>query len=250
MIWSQTDQSGAKTNFLAGDHVDQWLARSVGGVTSWFLTDRMGTPQAIVKNDSSVVEKYDYSSFGSPLIGTGLSLPQIGFTGREFDQETGLMYYRARYYDPNMGRFLSEDPIGLSPSGKEIGSNKKFKIQPFKAGDSNLNRYVGNKPYKFLDPTGENIFESRLIRQYYIAQVAIGLTFAATSVGKFAWLCYKLYDDETVEYTNSISFGMTVIANTYTVIFNGPVVFKMQQTGCDFKIVVYSFAVNPENDRI
>ena len=80
-------------------------------------------------------------TFGDPLVGSGLTLPQIGFTGREFDSETGLMYYRARYYDPQMGRFLSEDPIG------------------FGGGDSNLSRYVLNSPYGYRDPSGKNLIE-------------------------------------------------------------------------------------------
>jgi len=142
MIWSSTSAQGSggltqTTYYLTGDHIDQWLARSVNGTTEWFLTDRMGTPQAIIKNTGAIVEKYDYGTFGDPLVGSGLSLPQIGFTGREFDSETGLMYYRARYYDPVIGRFLSEDPIG------------------FAGGDSNLSRYVLNSPYGYRDPSGK-----------------------------------------------------------------------------------------------
>ena len=48
------------------------------------------------------------AGLGSPCA----SLP-LRYTGREFDSETGLYYYRARYYDPTTGRFISEDPIGL-----------------------------------------------------------------------------------------------------------------------------------------
>ncbi|HID22390.1 MAG TPA: hypothetical protein EYP14_08305, partial [Planctomycetaceae bacterium] len=58
------------------------------------------------------------------------------FTGREYDAETALYYYRARYYDAAIVRFLSEDPIGLQ------------------AGDANLYRYVGNTPTSSTDPHG------------------------------------------------------------------------------------------------
>jgi RHS repeat-associated protein len=61
----------------------------------------------------------------------------FGFTARERDAESGLMFYRARYYDPKLGRFISEDPIG------------------FEAGDLNLYRYVFNSPVLATDPTGE-----------------------------------------------------------------------------------------------
>jgi RHS repeat-associated protein len=58
------------------------------------------------------------------------------FTGRRFDAETGLYYYRARYYDPQKGRFLQTDPVGYS-------------------ADMNLYTYVGNDPTDATDPTGK-----------------------------------------------------------------------------------------------
>jgi RHS repeat-associated protein len=71
---------------------------------------------------------------------TGETDPAIdhifGFTGRERDDESGLYFYRARYYDPAIGQFVSEDPIG------------------FEAGDANLHRYVGNGPTNSVDPSG------------------------------------------------------------------------------------------------
>jgi RHS repeat-associated protein len=60
------------------------------------------------------------------------------FTGRELDRSTGLYYYRARYYDPEIGRFLSEDPLG------------------FEAG-VNFYAYVGNNPVNANDPMGLEI---------------------------------------------------------------------------------------------
>ena len=58
------------------------------------------------------------------------------YTGREYDAESGLYYYRARYYDPTIGRFLNEDPIG------------------FAGGDMNLYAYVWDNPTNFVDPYG------------------------------------------------------------------------------------------------
>ena len=64
-------------------------------------------------------------------------LEKIGYTGRDFDAESPFYYYRARYYNPGTGTFISEDPIG------------------FKAGDNNLYRYVENNSIKYKDPTGK-----------------------------------------------------------------------------------------------
>ena len=58
------------------------------------------------------------------------------YTGREWDGDAGLYYYRARWYDAKIGRFISEDPIGFS------------------AGDTNVNRYIGNSPINGTDPAG------------------------------------------------------------------------------------------------
>ena len=60
----------------------------------------------------------------------------FGYTGREHDEATGLNNYRARWYDPLALEFLSEDPLG------------------FAGGDSNLSRYVGNRPVDYTDPSG------------------------------------------------------------------------------------------------
>jgi RHS repeat-associated protein len=76
-----------------------------------------------------------YDSLCNLAASTGTVSNPFQFTGREFDPETGLYFYRARYYDPSTGRFLSEDPIG------------------FNAG-SNFYRYVYNDPVVFLDPSG------------------------------------------------------------------------------------------------
>jgi RHS repeat-associated protein len=63
-----------------------------------------------------VVHEYRYDAWGN--IKAGVSEPGYAFTGRELDPETGLYYYRARYYDPRNGRFISEDPLRF-----EEGSN-------------------------------------------------------------------------------------------------------------------------------
>jgi RHS repeat-associated protein len=82
----------------------------------------------------AVTASNSYNSFGNP---TNTSFPsRYQYTGREFDPFTGLQFSRARWYDPNLGRFISEDPIG------------------FGGGDINLYGYVWNSPLGFIDPMG------------------------------------------------------------------------------------------------
>ena len=78
-----------------------------------------------------------YDSVGKVTGETNAAVDHLfGFTGREHDNESGLTYFRARYYDPVIGRFISEDPIG------------------FAAGDVNVYRYVENSPTNAIDPSG------------------------------------------------------------------------------------------------
>jgi RHS repeat-associated protein len=76
----------------------------------------------------------DYNAFGGLQGGTGW---YYGFTGREYDHDTGLNYHRARWLDPQIGRWISEDPIG------------------FLGGDGNLNRYVENQTTTYADYEGQ-----------------------------------------------------------------------------------------------
>lgn len=99
----------------------------------YFATDHLNSTRALTDAGGNVVETEQYDAFGG---GAGSQLTHYGYTGRERDADTGLYYYRARWYDPQLGRFISKDPIG------------------FKGGDINLYAYVGNNPVTYTDPKG------------------------------------------------------------------------------------------------
>ena len=126
--------------YFYATQVDQILAQDKGsGNVSWQLTDQLGSVRALVGNDGSVRNRFEYDAFGN-VVSTMLGATddsRYRYTGREFDSETGLNYYRARYFDSFSGRFIGQDPIG------------------FQAGDSNLYRYVGNKATSHKDPSGQ-----------------------------------------------------------------------------------------------
>ena len=143
------DGHGDLTNrHLHGPAVDQILADeqvdslAAPGEVLWPLTDNLGTVRDLAVYDdatgiTAIVNHLTYSAFGEITDQTDPTVNhRFAFTGREWDEDAGLYYYRARWYDPELGRFLSEDPIG------------------FGAGDANLNRYVGNAPTNMLDASG------------------------------------------------------------------------------------------------
>jgi RHS repeat-associated protein len=125
-------------HYLYGPAVDQVLAQEDGsGKTLWLLADHEGTVRDLIDSSGKVANHLTYDSLGKLVAQTNAAAgSRYGFAGRELSAETGLYYYRARYYDPALGRFLSADPLGL------------------KGGDANLYRYVNNAPVRWTDPLG------------------------------------------------------------------------------------------------
>ncbi len=97
--------------------------------------DQLNSVTALTGHAGATEATVSYDVFGKPLSETGSVSNDMLFTGREYDRDSGLYYYRARYYDPEIGRFTSEDPLG------------------FNAG-INFYVYVNNNPINLNDPTG------------------------------------------------------------------------------------------------
>ncbi len=126
----------AVTRYIQGPGIDRPLAMEKNSKIYYYHADGLGSIIALTDSRQKVVESFDYDSFGN-MKRNGEHIDQpFTFTGREKDEETGLYYYRARYYDPQVGRFISKDPIG------------------FASGNSVLYGFVGNNPVNFVDPTG------------------------------------------------------------------------------------------------
>ena len=97
-----------------GDRVDQPLAMSHGGQDCYIQADQQGSVIRVTDGTGAVVNSYECDAYGRRLAATeGIEIA-YGYTGREYDAESGLMYYRARVYDPAIGRFLQTDPGSVS----------------------------------------------------------------------------------------------------------------------------------------
>lgn len=115
--------------------IDEPLAMLRGNTMSYYQADGLGSVTSLSDSKGNLVSTYEYDSFGNLLASTGSISNPFRYTGREFDAETDLYFYRARYYDPSIGRFISEDPIR------------------FDAG-TNFYTYCLNDPIMFIDPWG------------------------------------------------------------------------------------------------
>jgi RHS repeat-associated protein len=121
------------TTYLSDLGIDNKLRQtsSTAGV-SYYLTDHLGSTAGLTDISGNMVELIAYDSFGNS---TGSELTRYTYTGRELDLDTGLFYYRSRFYDPQIGRFISEDPIGF-------------------VGGLNQYAYVENESTNAIDPFG------------------------------------------------------------------------------------------------
>ena len=103
--------------------------------TYYFHNDHLGTPQVMTNSASEVVWQADYTPFGQAEIKVEEVVNNIRFPGQYYDQESGLHYNYFRDYDPELGRYIQSDPIGL-------------------AGGINTYGYVDANPINFYDPYG------------------------------------------------------------------------------------------------
>jgi len=155
-VVAEVDADGSLTrSYTYGPGIDSILAMTSHGPTStnvyYFMTDHLGSVHAVTDASGTIVESYEYDAWGRVLgvydgAGKELDCSAVGnrflWQGREYSWPihvatggNGLYFFRARWYDPNTGRWLSKDPIGIA---------------------GGLNQYVfcGNNPINFRDPWG------------------------------------------------------------------------------------------------
>lgn len=107
-------------SYLYGNDIDEALQMKRGSNTYYYHTNHLGSVMVLTDSDGSVAERIDYDAFGMPTFydasGNVLAASAIGnnilFTGREYDAESQVYYFRARTQHPALGRFLQKDPLG------------------------------------------------------------------------------------------------------------------------------------------
>ena len=117
------------------------MAGSYAG-TYYYHFDALGSVVALTDDEGDTLQAYEYDVYGRVGATDATHPNRFLFTGREYDKETGLYYYRDRYYNPQIGRFLQTDPIGYG---------------------QNLYRYCSNNPLRYTDPRGLRENEYHLV---------------------------------------------------------------------------------------
>jgi RHS repeat-associated protein len=140
-LLAEVDANGnriAEYTYYPGIDGPHSVRRWSGSVASvyYFGTDHPGNVVALFDQSGAVVTRYGYAPFGTLQDSAGTSVTNpLRFAARELDKETDLYFMRARYYDPKLGRFISEDPAGIGAS-------------------PNLYTFASNDPMNRRDPSG------------------------------------------------------------------------------------------------
>tara|TARA_B100001093_G_scaffold307652_2_gene293615 strand:- start:722 stop:2692 length:1971 start_codon:yes stop_codon:yes gene_type:complete len=145
------EQNGSGTTlrqFVYGLGIDEQVEMTnSSGDKYYYHENSLGSVSAITDDTGAVIERYDYSDYGETTItdsvGTVIAVSAIGnpygYTGRRMDTESGLYFYRARYYSAERGRFLQRDPLGY-------------------VDGMGLYTYARSNPLRFIDPMGTKSF--------------------------------------------------------------------------------------------
>ena len=132
------------TTFVYGTWIDDMLNRQNNTGELFYHKNALGSVIALSDENGDVLERYEYDAYGKPIIYTAdfdtLAASAVEnvlmFTGRRWDAESSIYYYRYRYMHPELGRFLGRDPLGY-------------------VDGMNIRAYVGGNPMNFIDPLGE-----------------------------------------------------------------------------------------------
>jgi RHS repeat-associated protein len=135
IIEEQNTAGATQATYVYGNYVDEVLTMDRGGQTYYYHQNALWSVEAITDTTGSVVERDSYDAYGFPTtLPSAIGNPYL-FTGRQLDPESGIYFYRARYYDPIKGRFLQRDPADYLDG-------------------MNLYEYVRGRPTFATDPTG------------------------------------------------------------------------------------------------
>jgi RHS repeat-associated protein len=136
-VIAEMDASGNITSYYVYDGIGLVAKITASGNVYYYHYDGIGTTIAMTDSSGNIVNKYAYDEFGNLLNSVEAISNPFLYVGQYgvMDDDNGLLYMRARYYDPEVGRFISKDPIGYE-------------------GGLNLYGYGSNNPENLVDPTG------------------------------------------------------------------------------------------------
>lgn len=140
-----------------------WAAETI----TYYHNDALGSPIAATDENGKILWKEDYHPYGSRIRKESTDSNQQWYTGKHHENDIGLTYFGARWYDPAIGRFMAIDPVGF----------KEGNIQSF-----NRYAYANNNPYLFVDPDGRIAITASVIAAVVIKELLSEAVEQATGI--------------------------------------------------------------------
>jgi len=160
-VLEETDGSGSLVvSYVYGDDL---ISQNRGGSSSYYHYDGQMSTRKLTSVDETITDSYVYDAFGIVIDRTGTTENNYLYTGEQYDPNVGFYYLRARYYNPENGRFMSHDPLWGNP------------FEPM-----SLHKYVyaNANPISFMDPSGEIVLSTLIAYVVGVILLSIGILYS------------------------------------------------------------------------
>jgi RHS repeat-associated protein len=208
---AETDSAGTLlAHYAQSGGIDEPLAAVRSGNIGYYEQDGLGSVTSLTSATGSLGNTYTYDTFGNITTSAGAFVNPFQYTGRDTDSETGLLYYRARYYDSQIGRFFREDP-------------KKDVIRGM-----NFYSYVLNNPTNYADPSGKTPWEwlDQLLKLIGLAKDTKDKTDKVVD-----WSLCGIYYVDCIKQATGIKVDMEMALSKDPGVYATEVATLAQQTG-------------------
>lgn len=183
--WNLAEEYDNSTykSYIYGNSIDDILTSVSEGDRNYFITDKTGSVRSVIDYIGKELVSYTYDIYGEIISTSGRVENNLGYLGREYDEESGLLYLRNRYYSPKLKRFITPDPLGFKNSFYssstiiepvsisyhdglmggfnsglpfDVATSLGFSTRPnqYSVADLNLYQFVLSNPLKYFDPMG------------------------------------------------------------------------------------------------
>jgi RHS repeat-associated protein len=173
----------------------QLIAQERGGATSFYLDDGQHNVRALANSSGALTDQYTYDAFGNLKTQTGSTINPYQFASQQFDPLSSLYDMSARYYDPSVGRFLSQDTAAL---------NMQNPLE--------LNRYsyTANNPVNYTDPSGHQILAEYGVKtansQQNVTTISGGVAGFASSAYLVIWTAFNFCGPYRFDLSQAMAF--------------------------------------------
>jgi RHS repeat-associated protein len=189
----------------------QAVAEESGGVIKFYHKDHLGSTRVVTDTSGAKIAEYIYEPFGKVIAGTD---GEQSFTGKKEDS-TGLIYFGARFYDPEVGRFITADTYTNLPNDERIfirslncDDDQKEQIQYrilskgfFNPQQYNKYAYCGNNPLNKADPDGHFVIAAPVVIVVALAIVTVAIIYELQENGRKTDNYYKNRNKNTNDST-------------------------------------------------